>query len=43
MLDLFQSFREDEKIEVRVTLAKKLRELIKIMPPAPEQEIKAML
>lgn len=26
-----------------MALARKLRELIKIMPPAPEQEVKAML
>lgn len=43
MLDLFQTFREDEKVETRVAMAQKIRELIKIMPPAPEQEIKMMV
>lgn len=42
-MGMWVGFGGDEKEETRVILAKELKELIKIMPPAPEADIKAIL
>ena len=42
-IELFVFYANDEKEDVRVVVALELQELIRIMPPAPEGEIKILV